>query len=287
MARTSRFLGKGIAFPLRINEATGGVQITEGIRNPSSVMLQYVMERWTIREDTREAENHIAESISHILLTSPTEHDTLPEFGSNIKNILFEPNHPSFHTILEHWLQWSTERWEKRARVPVSDGVKFLPSGTLTDQGRLPVVAKVDFIPQQAEMNLVAPFVTSRQARGQEYPVVEVDESGHDYPSRYYGSTVLERAGICYNRLRKPTYLPPARDDEFYTVKHGDTWLLISWELYRDIRYWPYLAQMWVDDQAEDGATRDSTIDTTGDPVMGTVLRVPSRTRMLMEVSVD
>lgn len=282
--RKAPFYGKGIAFPFRINPATGGVVMTEGIGDSISVALQYLSDRWTIREDVNPQANHIAEAIAHILLTRPTEHDTLPEFGSDIFTILFEPNTEQFQVLANHYFSWSTIRWEKRARIPEQGGMTWTFEGPLVDQGRLPVIARVNFIQQQADGNLINPFVTPLEAKNQEYQPGDTDAAGHDWASRYRGQIVYDIGGTRFIRPRVAKPVLPAKDDQFYEVKHGDTWLLISWELYGDIRFHWLLTQIAVSDAAADGASRDA-MDTLGDPVPGTVLRVPSRTRMLMEVS--
>jgi len=282
--RTYPIYGRGTAFPFRANPATGGVQVTEGLRDPRSVSLQYLNESWTIRENTDFPANHIAEAIAHILLTHQGEHDTLPEFGSRIQEILFEPNSSETWPVLKHFFFESTIRWEKRARFPENGGMEFKPSGYGIDQGQLPALAYVEFILAQIVGNLVAPFVEPRQARAQEYPVAAVDASRHDYQSRYFNIRQSEYQGITHDRFRRSTYLPPNYDDKFYEINHGDTWLLISWKLYGDIRYWPYLAQMWVQDAAEAGMSRHNA-DPSEEPPVGTLIRVPSQARLLTEVA--
>jgi len=280
MPRILPFFGRGVAFPFRIDDDTGGVVITDGNTDNVSVALQYLNERWTIREVTNENVNHIAESIAHILLTRPLEHDTLPEFGSNIFTILFEPNTEEFRLAADHYFNHSTERWEKRAKIPENVGTTWYFEGQLADQGILPLVCRVEFIIQQAEGNLVAPFVTPRQARAQEYPLGSVDRGGHDYTSRYYGQRVITRDGQDYIRLRAPRYLTQQADDIFYKVKPKDTWLLISWEVYGDIRYWNQCALCYAYDQAAVNADR-SYMDTTGDPPVGETIRLPSKTSIM------
>ena len=281
--RTIPFFGEGVAFPFRIN-SKGGVQTTKGNADNTSVPLQYFNERWTIREDPAPKANHIAEGIAHILLTRRTEHDTLPEFGSDLFFMVFEPNTREFQLQAAHYLRFSTIRWEKRARIPEEQSIAFYFEGRTIDQGRLPMIARVEFITQQVEGNLVAPFVTPRQARLQEYQSNDFDSSGHDYESRYYGATVVERDGIRFNRFRKRKYYSMQQDDEFYKVQYGDTWLLISHAQYGDIRYWPVLAEMYIQDLAADGATR-SIMDPCPDPEPGQYIRIPSRTRVFMELS--
>jgi hypothetical protein len=285
--RTLPIYGRGLGFPFRVGP-TGGAVVTTGCDDNVSVALQYLAERWTIREDSNPAANHIAESIAHILLTRPTEHDTLPPFGSHLFHILFEPNTQQFQMAATHYFQYSTDRWEKRAYYGREQGkIVWTQNNLWTDRGELPILAYIDFIPQQVPGNLVAPFVTPREARGQEYPLGDVDLGGHDYSSRYFGESLWNRDGIQYIRFQRPyipKMLPPARDDQFYRVREDDTWLLISWRLYDDIRYWSILAAMYVQDSAEQNLGRD-TMDNTGNPASGTVLRAPSKVRVLMELS--
>ena len=87
--------------------------------------------------------------------------------------------------------------------------------------------------------------------------------------------------GVGYNRLQWRMTLPPAGDDVFYKVRELDSWLLISWKLYGDIRYWYMIASAYVHDLAKDGASRD-LLDTVGNPVPNTILRAPSRSRALL-----
>lgn len=279
MPRTLPFFGRGIAFPFRIDEANGGVVVTDGNADYTSVALQYLTEKWTIREDTDERVNHIAESIAHILLTCPTEHDTLPEFGSDVFTLLFEPNTEEFHLVASHYFSYSTERWEKRARVPEDGGTTWYFEGQLADQGILPLVVRINFITEQVEGNLVSPLVTPREARVQEYPMPSPDASGHDNFSRYYGQRPLTRDGEVFIRLRSPRYFAQRRDDIFYKVKPKDTWLLISWEVYGDIRLWHFIALAYAYDRAAEGLDR-TYMDTTGDPPLGETIRLPSKARV-------
>jgi phage baseplate assembly protein W len=252
-----------------------------------SVALEYLNEKWTIREDPGPRANHIAESIAHILLTNPTEHDTLPEFGGGLLHVIFEPNSAEFRIAATHYFQYSTIRWEKRARFNPSnpESIQWIFEGLMADRGQLPCIARVDFAAQQIPGNLVAPFVTPTQARNQEYLIGSLDEAKHDYMSRYYGQTPELLGGERFIRLN-PRLKPwtPAADDQYYKVQTDDTWLLISWSLYGDIRHWHMLADMYSRDVSQEGSPR-SSMDTVGDPVPGTLLRAPSRTRVMLETS--
>ena len=105
-----------------------------------------------------EQENHIAEAIAHILTTHRGEHDTLPSFGGDTLDLIFEPNHPAFHMLAEHYFVHSTERWEKRAKIPAKKGVTFNWQGDLVERGIMPISATISFIAAQTPENLVSPF---------------------------------------------------------------------------------------------------------------------------------
>lgn len=279
--RNAPYFGRGIAFPFRINPATGSVQVTEGNADAVSVALQYLNENWTIREDTNPRANLIAEAVAHILLTRPLEHDTLPPFGSYMFKILFEPNTEEFEMTAEEWFLHATERWEKR--VAIKD-VEWHTTDLGIDHGRIGAMPMLQFIRQQVSGNLVSPMVTPREARNAEYPVEAIDANTHDYFSRYWKLPAVERDGYRISRFPRQKTYPFMQDDEWYTVTHGDTWLLISWKLYDDIRYWPILAQVYVQDESAAGATRE-VMDPSHSLEVGQIIRVPSRSRVLMELS--
>lgn len=281
--RTGPFLGHGIGFPFRLDRRSGGVQTTTGSFDSVSVALQYIAsESWTIREPiVQDVANHVAEAIYNILFTSQLEHETLPEYGSRIFYALFEPNTTEFRLVFETYLKYSTFRWEKRARYPEEGGVEWFASGLATDRGELPLQAKVEFITQQTPKNLVAPFVTTRQARTQEYPAAKIDANGHDNLSRYYNKASYLYQDYQYLRLFQLPDIPEAPDDTFYYVKPKDTWMLIAYFTLGDIRNWDYPYRCYLRDQALQGATRDIMSPTT-EPEPGTLLRIPSRERVAL-----
>lgn len=276
------FSGRGMAFPVRLDPARGGFQITEGILDENSVKLEYLAERWTVQRPIGVPANHIAESVANILLTSELEHDTLPWYGSKLRNAVFEPNSIEFQLQFSFYLMHSTERWEKRAIVP-DKGILWKQAPYLTDQGILPLQVDIQFITEQLQGNLVAPFVTSRQARSQEYPSPLFDSNNHDYYSRYYESETTERGGIRGIRLSPPKRWKKAPDDKYHKVSHKQTWMLISYELYQDIRNWDILASIYISDNAENGASR-SIMNPAYMPEYGTLLRYPSHSRILNEL---
>lgn len=283
--------GRGIGFPFRLNPSTGGVVTTAGNTDATSVALEYLQDSWSIRETVTPNVNHIAESIAHILLTRPGEHDTLPEFGSYIFMILFEPNTYEFRQIAEVYFKTSTVRWEKRAKVPDTfgheykdagySGVRWKLTGRQADMGIAPMWVTIDFITGQAPGNLVIPFVTNRASRLQEYHSSNVDSNGHDHVSRYRGATRSFRNSHDYIRLQKYKPIPLSSNDSFYSVKRGDTWLLLAYKFYKDIRLWYYLARCYISDSADAGLGRVN-MKTLADPLIGTMLRVPPKATILM-----
>jgi len=285
MILTAPFFGRGIAFPLRLDPATGGLKMTEGRADDVSIALEYVADRYSIRPgDPGDRGNHIAEDMTHLLLCDQGEHDTLPEFGSRLHYVLFDPNNWASCQEFETWVEQATERWEKRARIPVPEGVEWRQTPEGIDEGQAPVRLKVEFIKSQVPGNLVAPFVTPRQARAQEYPLGDPDAAGHDWASRYYGARVYTDGDVQYIRPRKMRPAPFSADDQFYETVYGDTWLLVSHKLYGDIRFWWVVTDYYIQDAAERGESSDK-METCGDPEPGTLLRVPSRTRLLMEIA--
>ena len=275
--------GRGISFPFRVDIATGRIAVSSGSSDGASVSLAYLNESWTVREVKEIAQNLIAESIAHIVLTRKGEHDTLPEFGSNEQAILFENNSPETRYLVEYFFHESTRRWEKRAQVPESGGVKW-PSNTGREGfGELPVQVFIRFIDGQVRGNLVAPFVTVKEAREAEYQTGETDSGRHDYLSRYFGNSSAEIDGIRFNRVIPRGFIPPAYDDYFYRTKYEDNWLTIALSEYGDIRHWHIPARMYVQDAAEQGLSSDVMYPAHELP-MGTRVRMASQSRVLTEV---
>lgn len=291
------FFGKGIAFPFRIDSSTKGIQITAGNTDSTSVALEYLMENWSIREELRPKVNHIAESIAHILLTRMGEHDTLPEFGSNLYFMLFENITKETMLAAEAHFKFSTIRWEKRAKIPSTfyfdaynpidqtphGGVRWHVTGTEVDKNILPVWVYIQFIIEQESGNLVTPFVTARQARLQEYNTGSIDLAGHDQYSRYYNSDIYYYNNIKFTRPRIPLFFRPGVGDQYHTVVRGDTWLSLSWKFYGDIRFWYHIATSYVFDRSMEGG--DTTcLDTTGNPPISEIIRIPDKKRVLLSV---
>lgn len=276
------FYGRGLASPIRIDPVTGGFRVNAGNNSAASIAIEYFLDRPTIREDIDRTENHVADGIGNIIFTSQLEHDTLPEFGSRTNNILFDLNHPSVAFEFEAWLEESTKRWEHRASIPMPDGVQWNPTADGIDRGELPVTVRPQFLHSQQPQNLVSPFVTEKQARLAEYPSVRVDAGGHDLTSRYRNHTVYTDT-VRYIRPRRFRPTPPQSDDQFYETVYGDTWLLVAYKNYGDQRYWWVAADYYTYDCASEGIPRDS-MNPNIDPPINELLRLPSKSRLLMEL---
>jgi len=124
------FLGRGIRFPFRFSERTGG---------------------------TEESSEHdrIRESILQILETRLGERFMRPEFGSRVKDLVFEQNNAVLKGLLRFHITDAIKRWEKRVVVT---NVSFDESSQVTDANRLLVRISYRVIQSQVEGNLVWPF---------------------------------------------------------------------------------------------------------------------------------
>lgn len=56
-------------------------------------------------------EGHVRDMIELILLTSPGERVMIPDFGSGLLGMTFEPNSPEVGSALEFTMQASLQRW--------------------------------------------------------------------------------------------------------------------------------------------------------------------------------
>ena len=283
--RTAAFMGSDVGFPVRLDPRNGDFQITEGTFNNVSVALSYLAEQWSIRpgQNFKETSNLVAESMYNILLTPERSWSEIPWYGSRMSYAIFEPNTIEFQLLYSTYLSASTIRWEKRAQIPQSS-IEWGAFGLVTDQGASQLTAMVQFITQQTPKNLVLPFVTIRQVRTQEYLANIIDANGYDLPSRYYNRTAYHTPDNAYSFLRlnkQQLLIPPAPDDGSYLVKPTDTWMLIAWALYGEIRYWYYLFLAYVQDNEGETTTRDMMFPDNKPPA-GTYIRYPSTSRILI-----
>lgn len=128
------FLGKGLKFPFRFQKRSGGAQIS------------------TV---TSHEHAHIHESILQILGTRPGERFMNPEFGSRLKDLVFEQNDEVLKALVRHYVIDAIKRWEKRV---VITGVEFDDTPVNKDRNLLLVRINYRVIQSQVEGNLVYPF---------------------------------------------------------------------------------------------------------------------------------
>jgi hypothetical protein len=64
-------------------------------------------------------------------------------------------------------------------------------------------------------------------------------------------------------------------------IKPADTWMLITYALLGEVRYWFYPYLCYIQDSAKAGGTRD-ILNPDNLPEPGTLLRIPSKERILL-----
>ncbi len=131
---TLDFLGKGLKFPFQFHRRSGGARIS------TATSLEHA---------------HIHESILQILGTRPGERFMNPEFGSRLKDLVFEQNDTILKGLVRHHVIDAIRRWEKRVTVT---HVSFDESPATIDQNVLLVRIAYRVIETQVEGNLVYPF---------------------------------------------------------------------------------------------------------------------------------
>jgi phage baseplate assembly protein W len=82
------FLGKGFAYPLQINPQ-GGIKISK-------------------------QEQKIKESILVVLGTQYGERLMRPDFGCNLKSLIFAPNNTATANLARHYVEEGLTKWEPR-----------------------------------------------------------------------------------------------------------------------------------------------------------------------------
>jgi len=128
------FLGKGTRYPFRF-DASGGIAVSDG-GGPEHP--------------------HIHESIWQILSTRPGERFYLPEFGSRLPELVFQPNDVIFRALARQFIVDAIKRWEKRV---VIEAVEFSEDPSVTDQNVALIKLTYRIIRTQVRGNLVYPFV--------------------------------------------------------------------------------------------------------------------------------
>jgi len=127
------FLGQGLKHPFRFEKRSGSAAVSV------SASIEH---------------EHIRESILQILETRPGERLMNPEFGSRVKDLVFEANTDVLKSLLRYYIGKALERWEPRVIVT---SISF---GKAVDENMLPVLISYRVIRSQVDGNLVYPFKT-------------------------------------------------------------------------------------------------------------------------------
>ena len=128
------FLGRGLSYPFRFERRTGGAAVSES---------------------TPHGHAHIHESIVQILGTRIGERFMRPDFGSRLRELVFEANDQVLRALVRHHVIDAIKKWEKRV---VITGVAFDESPALVDRHTLLVRIDYRVIQTQVPGNLVYPF---------------------------------------------------------------------------------------------------------------------------------
>ena len=133
MSDPSDFIGRGIAFPMRVDQS-GSIATSSGASDIDS-------------------------SIRMILTTAPGERLMRPEFGCKIWELLFEPINANTMGLMSEAVKEAIGRWEPRVTL---EDVRLDPSGQHAGE----VLIEIDYLVRTTNdrRNLVYPFyVISRE----------------------------------------------------------------------------------------------------------------------------
>jgi uncharacterized protein len=127
MSDPSDFIGRGIAFPMRVDQS-GSIATTSGVGDIDS-------------------------SIRMILTTAPGERLMRPAFGCKIWELLFEPINANTLGLMSEAVREAVGRWEPRVTL---DDVRLDPDGQHAGE----VLIEIDYIVRATNdrRNLVYPF---------------------------------------------------------------------------------------------------------------------------------
>lgn len=134
LSQNQDFLGKGIAYPFSFVRQTGSTLVSTS---------------------TSENRVHIRQSIEQILGTWKSERFMNPEFGCDMRRVVFEPNTSVAKGLLRHFVYDAIRRWEPRVELL---GIDFDDAQTDAGRNELPARIRYRIIATQVEDNLVYPF---------------------------------------------------------------------------------------------------------------------------------
>ncbi|MFF9647184.1 GPW/gp25 family protein [Kitasatospora aureofaciens] len=154
---TSNFIGRGWAFPLRVN-ATGGIGMVERDRE-------------------------IAEAIRLILGTAPGERPMRPEFGCGIHEYVFAPGDSTTAGRIAREVRIALERWEPRIGVD-----EVVIAFDRVDEGTLYIDVHYTVRATNDRRNLVFPFYTIPESPTAETPAPDFPAA--QFPAAQFRATV-------------------------------------------------------------------------------------------------
>ena len=126
------FLGRGLGFPLRVN-------------NRGNVA-------------TAEEDRLIEESVRIVIGTSPGERVMRPDFGCRLQELVFHPNNHNTASLAAYYVQEALVKWEPRIRDVEVDAS---PDGS--EENVLKVGIRYRVIATNEIRNLVYPFYLRRE----------------------------------------------------------------------------------------------------------------------------
>jgi phage baseplate assembly protein W len=134
-------LGKGWRFPFAITKRKGGPGTSASLSESEGI-------------------EHVKESIRQILGTPIGSRVMRRDFGSRLRQIVFEPNDSTLDTLIEHYVREAIERWEKRVIVgPVT------VIHAEREAGKVEIGVQFRIIQTNVVGNLVYPFYLTGAAR--------------------------------------------------------------------------------------------------------------------------
>lgn len=134
------FLGRGPRFPITLDTGTGGFRKSAGA-------IPYY------KVDSAEDLKRIQGSIEHILSTPVGSRYYLPEFGSRLKQLLFEQNDDVLIDLLRVYIIEALAQWEPR--IEITDVISEIDS---SDDSRVNCNIKYIIIDTQVSGNYIYPF---------------------------------------------------------------------------------------------------------------------------------
>lgn len=145
MSVFSPFLGKGAKYNFGFDEVTGGVK--------KASSENYSTNNTSVANKDLEKING---SLAFIFSTSLGERFFLPEFGSNLYKLVFEPNDDIFTDSLRVFISSAIAKWEKRI---ILMGIDIQTTNNELENNTARVNVKYQIISSQVVGNFIYPFV--------------------------------------------------------------------------------------------------------------------------------